>query len=404
MVNAPFAPERNLSRYRIDRVWLGLFHVAATTVVLALAVILLSILNGAFGYVLVVNTVDPGLIAPGGDLARLNRDELTTLLESRLSPGLIRRFESEAPLDDRPRGELEQIVRERIIQPHVLASWTLSESFLSDGEIRRHRKAHPEAQLEFRSWLNPAFLLSPQNPQPEFTGIRAALLGSLWMVLIILVAAFPVGVATAIYLEEYARPDRWYNRAIELNIRNLAGVPSVIFGLLGLAFFVRTFEGVTRGRTILSAGLTLALFVLPMIISSSREAIRAVPDRLRDAGYCVGATRWQTIRDHVLPAASERILTGAILAVSRAVGETAPLVVLGVSAFISVDPVSLFSRFTTLPVQIFQWATRSQPQYHNLASAAIIVLLVLLLALNMSARAIRNRVSRRPYEEVSGSW
>jgi phosphate transport system permease protein len=371
-------------------------------VVLALMLLLMSILNGAFGYVLVVNTVDPGEIAPEGEITALNRQELVVLLESRLSPGLLRRFESEVPLRERSRRELEQLVRERIVQPQILASWTFSESLALRREIRQQHDR--DARLEFRSWINPAFLLSPQNPEPELTGIRAALLGSMWMVLIILVAAFPIGVATAIYLEEYARPDRWYNRAIELNIRNLAGVPSVIFGLLGLAFFVRAFEGVTRGRTILSAGLTLALFVLPMIINGSREAIRAVPNRLREAGYCVGGTRWQTIRDHVLPAASDRILTETILAVSRAVGETAPLVVLGVSAFISVDPVSLFSRFTALPIQIFQWATRPQPQYRNLASAAIIVLLALLLVLNMSALALRNRVSRRPGAEVPRPW
>jgi phosphate transport system permease protein len=373
-------------------------------VVLALMLLLMSILNGAFGYVLVVNTVDPGEIAPEGEITALNRQELVVLLESSLTPGLLRRFESEEPLHERSRRELEQLVRERIVQPQILASWSFSESLLLRREIRHRQQQDRDARLEFRSWINPAFLLSPQNPEPELTGIRAALLGSVWMVLIILVAAFPIGVATAIYLEEYARPDRWYNRAIELNIRNLAGVPSVIYGLLGLAFFVRAFEGVTRGRTILSAGLTLALFVLPMIINGSREAIRAVPNRLREAGYCVGGTRWQTIRDHVLPAASDRILTETILAVSRAVGETAPLVVLGVSAFISVDPVSLFSRFTALPIQIFQWATRSQPQYRNLASAAIIVLLALLLVLNMSALALRNRVSRRPGVQVPRRW
>jgi phosphate transport system permease protein len=219
--------------------------------------------------------------------------------------------------------------------------------------------------------------------------------------------AFPLGVGAAIYLEEYAR-DNWLNRLIQTNINNLAGVPSIIYGILGLALFVRAMSKLTSGelfgladpttatgRTLLSAGLTLALLVLPVIIINAQEAIRAVPQSLRKAGYGLGATQWQTIRDHVLPNALPGILTGTILAVSRAIGETAPLVVVGASTAISFDPASPFSRFTTLPIQIYQWTARPQAEWRHLAAAAILVLLVLLLSLNASAILLRNRFARK---------
>jgi phosphate transport system permease protein len=228
------------------------------------------------------------------------------------------------------------------------------------------------------------------------------------MIIIVIAVSFPIGVAAAIYLEEYARADRWYNRIIEVNIYNLAGVPSIIYGLLGLAVFVRILEPITsgaifgvgdpttaNGRTILSAGLTLALLILPIIIINSREAIKAVPGSLRDSSYGLGATKWQTIWHHVLPASFDRILTGTILAVSRAIGETAPLVVVGASTFITVDPTSIFSKFTTLPIQIYQWSARPQAEFRNIAAAAIVVLLVLMLSMNAVAIVLRNRISRK---------
>ena len=215
------------------------------------------------------------------------------------------------------------------------------------------------------------------------------------MIVIVLVFSFPVGVSAAIYLEEYALKERWYNRIIEVNIYNLAGVPSIIYGLLGLAVFVRGLETITRGRTIISAGLTLSLLILPIIIINSREAIRAVPGSLRESSYGLGATKWQTIRHHVLPASFDRILTGTILAISRAVGETAPVVVVGASTFITVDPSSLFSQFTTLPIQIYQWSARPQSQFRNIAAAAIIMLLVLMLSINAAAIIMRSRISRQ---------
>ncbi len=219
--------------------------------------------------------------------------------------------------------------------------------------------------------------------------------------------AFPVGVCAAIYLEEYAH-DNWVNRLIRTNINNLAGVPSIIYGMLGLAVFVRVLERLTsgsifgladpttaNGRTILSAGLTLAFLILPVIIINGQEALRAVPGSLREAGFGLGATKWQTVWAHVLPNALPGILTGTILAMSRAIGETAPLVVIGASTFINKDPSGPFSKFTTLPVQIYQWTSRPQAEFRNIAAAAILVLLVLLLALNAAAILLRNRYSRR---------
>jgi phosphate transport system permease protein len=270
-------------------------------------------------------------------------------------------------------------------------------------------EGYPGARLVFRSWLNLNFLRSPQSSVPERAGVRTAVLGSLWTILITAATAFPLGVGAAIYLEEYARDDR-LNQVIQTNISNLAGVPSIIYGLLGLAVFVRGLEPLTsgtwfgladpttaNGRTILSAGLTLGLLVLPLIIINAQEAIRAVPRSLRYAGYSLGATKWQTIAAHVLPNALAGILTGTILAMSRAIGETAPLVVVGATTFIAVDPSGPFSKFTALPMQIYQWTARPQDEFRRIAAAASLVLLILLITLNASAILLRNRHSRRGY-------
>src|SRR6185436_7586436 len=247
----------------------------------------------------------------------------------------------------------------------------------------------------------------PQTSEAMTAGVRTAILGSLWTILFTILLAFPVGVGAAIYLEEYA-DGNWLNRLIQTNINNLAGVPSIVYGILGLAIFVRALEPLTsgeifgvvdattaNGRTVLAAGLTLGLLVLPIIIINAQEAIRAVPQSLRHASYGIGATKWQTIWSHVLPNAMPGILTGTILAVSRAIGETAPMVVVGASTAISFDPASPFSKFTTLPIQIYQWTARPQAEFRSLAAAAIIVLLLMLLSLNAGAILLRNRFSRR---------
>ena len=266
---------------------------------------------------------------------------------------------------------------------------------------------YPKATLVFRSWLTADLLRNPQSSKPELAGVRTALLGSLWTIAITILFAFPIGVAAAIYLQEYARENA-LNRIIQTNIGNLAGVPSIIYGMLGLAIFVRALESLTsgallgvvdpaaaNGRTIISAALTLGLLILPVIIINAQEALRAVPSSLRQASLALGATKWQTIWHHVVPNALPGIMTGTILAISRAIGETAPLVVVGAATFITFDPTGPFDKFTTLPIQIYQWTARPQSQFRNLAAAASLVLLVLLLTLNATAILLRNRYSRR---------
>lgn len=258
-----------------------------------------------------------------------------------------------------------------------------------------------------RSWLNPFFLTQTgQGSVPELATLRVAVLGSIWVMIITMVTSFPLGVGAAIYLEEYAT-DNWLNNLIETNIRNLAGVPSIIYGLLGLAVFVRALAVITsgaftepgtpsetlNGRTVLSAGLTLSLLILPVIIINSQEAIRAVSSTIREASYGLGATKWQTISRQVLPSAVPGILTGTILAFSRAVGETAPVIVVGAASSISVDP-NLFSQFTVIPIQIFRWTEESRFEYQHLAAAAIIVLMLLLIILNTTAIVLRNRYTQ----------
>ena len=271
--------------------------------------------------------------------------------------------------------------------------------------ITKDPKKWTGVKLEWYSWVNNVFLRGTGGSDPALAGIRVALFGSLWVVLLTMLIAVPIGVGAAIYLEEYADPRNTINQFIETNINNLAGVPSIIYGMLGLAIFVRALEPLTsgaifgtvgnNGRTVLSAALTMALLVLPLIIINAREAIRAVPSSLRQASYSLGATKWETVRDHVLPGAIPGILTGTILSLSRALGETAPLIVIGASTFIVTDPTGPFSKFTALPIQIYDWTQRPIEQFRNIASAAILVLLVVLITLNLSAVLLRNRYARK---------
>jgi phosphate transport system permease protein len=228
---------------------------------------------------------------------------------------------------------------------------------------------------------------------PELAGAQSAIMGTIWVVGLTALITIPLGIGAALYLEEYADRERWWNRMIELNIQNLAAVPSIVYGILGLAFFVRGFIGL--GQTVLAAALTLSLLVLPIVIISSREAIRAVPDSIRQGALALGATQWQTIWRQVLPAAIPGMATGSILALSRAIGEAAPLVLLGGLTFITFDPEGLDSAFTVLPIQIFNWISRPQEEFHILAAAAIIVLLVLLIAMNAAAILLRNKYQRK---------
>jgi phosphate transport system permease protein len=341
----------------------------------------------------------------GDDPAEQPIEALVVMMAQHLSQGAMRQFLQEKPLTERTHAEVYEIVVSRILEPTIVETWSLYESLFHREAIVAQVAAIPQARLEFRRWVTWDFITSPQSSRPEFAGVRTAILGSLWVVFITILFSVPVGIGAAVYLEEYGS-DSWFDRFIENNINNLAGVPSIIYGMLGLAVFVRALAPLTSGalwgangatasgRTILSAGLTLGLLILPIIIINSREAIRAVPNAFREASYGLGATKWQTIRAHVLPNAIPGILTGSILAVSRAFGETAPLVVVGASTAIFVDPSGPFSKFTTLPIQIYQWTSRPQAAFQNLAAAAIIVLLVLLLAMNAVAIFLRNKYQR----------
>lgn len=430
------------------------FLLALTIAVLALFTLLYTVINDAFGLVAVVNAQNPedvvaglGLDPATTGLGDLEKDQLVGLLQGAVSSGVGRRlereqrfyadrlvFESQEVWDEicaseepptgcsageRGRSDVLALVRERVVQPDVIASNDLVPSLLDREGFERSvfdafetspqrfgEYSADQVRFEWRAWLNLDFLTSPQNSTPEIAGIRTAVLGSTFLVVITMLFAVPVGVGAAIYLVEFARPTR-LNAFIQTNIYNLAGVPSVIYGMLGLAVLVRTLEPLTsgslfldegaasNGRTILSGGITLGLLILPVVIISAQEALKAVPNSLRQAGLGLGATKWQTVRSQVLPVALPGILTGAILAVARAIGETAPLIVVGAAGFITSDPTGPFSNYTAMPIQIFQWTSLPQEEFRNIAAAAILVLLLLLLTLNATAVILRNRFSRR---------
>jgi phosphate transport system permease protein len=404
----PFADNLPV-RHRSARAWQLVFLASTIVGIVVLTALLFNIVNGAFGLAAVEVKVDPATLAVEGvPIEDQSKDQLVQVLQENLKPAVFQRMEAEKPFAQRSRKEVYDLVVERVVEPQVEQTWPLFDSILHRGEVLAEiEREYPGAQAQFLSWIDAKFLVTPQSSEPERAGVRTAILGSLLTILITIAVAFPVGVCAAIYLEEYAR-DNWINRLIRTNINNLAGVPSIIYGMLGLAVFVRALEPLTSGtvfgladpttasgRTILAAGLTLALLILPVVIINAQEALRTVPASLREASYGLGATKWQTVWAHVLPYALPGILTGTILAMSRAIGETAPLVVIGASTFINKDPTGPFSKFTTLPVQIYQWTSRPQAEFRNIAAAAILVLLVLLLALNAAAILLRNRYSRR---------
>lgn len=240
-------------------------------------------------------------------------------------------------------------------------------------------------------WLTLDFLRNFPSRFPRKAGIYPAILGSLWVILLTALIALPIGVGTAIYLEEYAE-DNKFTEFIKLNIANLAGVPSIIYGMLGLAVFVRMLG---MGRTILAASFTMAILILPIIIISSQEAIKSVPSSLKQASYALGTTKWQTVTGVILPYSLPGILTGSILAISRALGEAAPLIVVGALAYVSFIPKGPLDQFTTLPIQIFNWASMPKKDFQNVAAAGIIVLLFILLGVNSIAIFLRNKYQIR---------
>ena len=244
--------------------------------------------------------------------------------------------------------------------------------------------------------LNFDFITSFSSINADQSGIQAAFWGTIWLMGVCALFIVPVGVATAVYLEEYADQTKWFNRLIELNIQNLAAVPSIVYGILGLAFLVR--GPLSLGPTILAGGLTLGLLVLPVVIIAAREAIRAVPPSIREGSMALGATQWQTIWKQVLPAAIPGIATGVILALSRAIGETAPLIVVGAATFIAFNPDGVNSFFTAMPIQIFDWISRPSNDvndYLPLAAAGILLLMIMLILMNSVAIWLRNRYEQK---------
>lgn len=351
--------------------------------------------------------VDPATFSPGKPVAQLSSRELIDAARANLDDDRQLALYSTI-LSTEGDDVLIKRIEEDVLVPSVARSWGLFQSIFSKATVESEAAAaFPDVQPEFRWWVTPSFITSVMSSRPEISGIRTALLGSLWMLLLTIVVALPLGVGAAIYLEEFAGKGR-LSQLIQLNIYNLAGIPSIIYGMLGLTIFVRTLGDLmgitsgaifgvndTNGRTILSAALTMSLLILPLIIVNSQEAIRAVPTALREASYGIGQTKWQTIWHHVLPTALPGILTGSILAMSRAIGETAPLIVIGASTFIAVDPTGPFSKFTVLPIQIYKWTSLPDETFRNVAAAAIVVLLVVLITLNMTAILLRNRFRTR---------
>jgi phosphate transport system permease protein len=392
------------ARYRTANIWQVLFMSALLIALVSLAALIYNVIDGAFGYVAFEYKKDPATFTTT-PLKDLSKKELLSILKSKLSSGAYKKLDGEQPMLQRSRADLYSLFQERLLQIDTKEVWSMTDSVLHGSKIKSDAaKKYPKAKLEFRSWITPQFLTSPMSSNARFAGVRTAVLGSLWLVGIAILFALPIGTGAAVYLQEYA-PRNWVTRIIQTNINNLAGVPSIVYGMLGLAIFVRVLEPLTsgsifgvmdsNGRTIFSAGLTMGVLVLPLIIINAQEAIKSVPDSLRQAAYGVGATKWQTVWHHVLPNAIPGILTGSILALSRALGETAPLIVVGASTFISVDPSGPFSKFTALPIQIYQWTTRAQPEFHAIAASSILVLLTLLLTLNATAIFLRNRFQRK---------
>ena len=308
--------------------------------------------------------------------SREPRTERTRLAVAGARAGVAR------TLRDQPRGD---VVKSRLFYAAVLLAVFIALFWLGALLL--------DTFFEGRSRLSLDLITDKGSGDPETAGLQSALLGTILVMGGVIATVVPLGVGASVYLEEYADRSRWWNRLVELNIQNLAAVPSIVYGILGLAFIVR--GPADLGFVAAAGSLTLALLVLPTVILAGREAIRAVPDSIRQGALALGATRWQTIRRQILPAAVPGIVTGVILAVSRAIGETAPLLLVGAATFVTFNPSFLEGGYTALPVQIFQWVTRPQDEYRVLAAAGIMVLLMVLLAMNSFAIWLRNRYEQQ---------
>ncbi|MGI5268639.1 phosphate ABC transporter permease PstA [Nonomuraea sp. CA-218870] len=278
-----------------------------------------------------------------------------------------------------------QPLREHLFRIALISSLAIAFVFLA--ALLTYVLVEGWPRLDSRLWEN-----MPSIRNPEIAGAQSAITGTLWVISLTAVLTLPTGVAAAIYLEEYADKTRWWNRVIEVNIQNLASVPSIVYGILGLGIIARSFG---LGFSVITAAITLGLLVLPVVIIASRESIRAVPPSIREGSLALGATQWQTVSRQVLPAAIPGIATGSILALSRAIGEAAPLLMLGAVSFIRFNPDGVMASYTVLPIQIFNWISQSREGFHYLAAAAIVVLLAILLLMNSAAIWLRNRYQKR---------
>ncbi|MCL6511670.1 MAG: phosphate ABC transporter permease PstA [Anaerolineae bacterium] len=339
-------------------------------------------------------------------LDTLADQELVEVLDNNITDARFNQLNAEKPFESRSREELIELIEEEVLLESVVKTWPLLASLFNRQAIEEEIQAnYPGSEYGFHWWLTPEFIISDLTTRPETTGVRTAIIGSVLVIFFTILFAVPVGIAAGIYLEEFAGKSR-INTLIQTNIYNLSGVPSIIYGMLGLAIFVRALSEFTsgaafgipdpppNGRTVISAALTMGLLILPLIIINTQEAIRAVPQSLRDGSLALGATKWQTVRHHVLPVAMPSILTGIILGISRAVGETAPLIVVGAAAFVTTDPSGLFSTFTVLPTQIYTWAKLPFDTFRNISAAAIVVLLVVVILFNLTAIIMRNRLRK----------
>ncbi len=398
-------------RKQIAKIWHGVLVASTIIGMIVLATLMVRIADDAFGLVVFEGSVQPEELTGGREFTELSNEELLTILEDELPASQIRimQDENDKPIEEFTQQELITGVEERVVDLRIVESYSLVNSLFNGGSIRAEvAEDYPNGELQWYAWLNADFLDTTMSQNPVETGVGRAIMGTLWIISLTMLFAFPLGVGAAIYLEEYATATkspflRRISSIIQTNINNLAGVPSIIYGMLGLAIFVRAMEPLTsginfgvvedpttaNGRTIISGAMTLALLILPLIIINSQEAIRAVPSSLRQASYGLGATKWQTIWNHVLPVAIPGILTGTILSMSRAIGETAPLIVIGAATFITTDPDGPFSKFTVMPMQIYTWTAQPQAEFRNIAAAAIIILLAILLTLNAIAAFLR---------------
>jgi phosphate transport system permease protein len=450
--DATFERDLNRRQQTANR-WAWVYSLSTVIAVIVLIVLLGTLINRSFGVVISDTRIPPETLIPEGSAAttleELTSEELIAVTAENISRGrmiaLLRDevlavsntegftdatvsslFDEGAYPEDLAETSIRDLTAEQtaalihsvqgdeylldliiaeVVGYQLLETYNLDTLLFNNGlinaELETYRTgdpenniaAYPTARRENKAWISLDFIQGPISSSAAVTGIQTALVGTVWVLAITVLVALPLGVGAAIYLEEYSEGG-WVERLIETNIRNLAGVPSIVYGMLGLLLFVRVLSDFTGGRSILSGALTMSMLVLPVIIANAQEAIRAVPSSLREASYGMGATRWQTVSRTVLPSALPGIMTGLILSVSRAIGETAPLLFLAVSS-ISGNPSSPLDRFTVLPIQIFAWTQLPQAEWRNVAGAAIIVLLVVLLSLNATAILIRQRFSRR---------